>query len=89
MKKSFNIELPQDFDEYGVLQCWYFAPILLTPTQENVVRELVGKIRAKSSIPGQMRRLAKSSFILLIPSPIFPLSIPVTEFDFGGILFWP
>ena len=43
MKKSFNIELPQDFDEYGVLQCWYFAPILLTPTQENVVRELVGK----------------------------------------------
>lgn len=43
MKKSFNIELPQDFDEYGVLQCWYFAPILLTFTQENVVRELIGK----------------------------------------------
>ena len=43
MKKSFNLELPQDFDEYGVLQCWYFAPILLTFTQENVVRELIGK----------------------------------------------
>ena len=43
MKKSFNIELPQDFNEYGVLQCWYFAPIRLTPTQENVVRELVGE----------------------------------------------
>ena len=43
MKKSFNIELPQDFNEYGALQCWYFAPILLTSTQENMVRELAGK----------------------------------------------
>ena len=43
MKKSFNIELPQDFDEYGALQCWYFTPILLTPAQENVVRKLIGK----------------------------------------------
>lgn len=43
MKKSFNIELPQDFNEYGALQCWYFAPIPLTSTQENVVRELIGK----------------------------------------------
>ena len=43
MKKSFNIELPQDFDEYGIFQCWYFSPILLTPTQENVVRGLIGE----------------------------------------------
>ena len=43
MKKSFNIELPQDFDEYGAFQCWYFTPILLTPAQENVVRKLIGK----------------------------------------------
>ena len=50
MKKSFNIELPQDFDEYGALQCWYFTPILLTPAQENVVRELVGKKSGASII---------------------------------------
>ena len=43
MKKSFNLELPQDFDEYGIFQCWYFSPILLTPTQENVIRELIGE----------------------------------------------